>query len=64
MVGDNLKTDIKFGNSCLIDTLVVLSGNTDFDAALKAQVASGSHIEDGVPTYITPYFSYSKHLTL
>jgi len=28
MVGDNLKTDIKFGNACGIDTLVVLSGNT------------------------------------
>ena len=28
MIGDNLKTDIKFGNSCNIDTLVVLSGNT------------------------------------
>jgi ribonucleotide monophosphatase NagD (HAD superfamily) len=65
MVGDNLKTDIKFGNSCHIDTLVVLSGNTDFDAALKAQVASGSQkTEDGAPTFITPYFSYSKHLKL
>ena len=28
MVGDNLKTDIMFGNNCQIDTLVVLSGNT------------------------------------
>jgi ribonucleotide monophosphatase NagD (HAD superfamily) len=64
MVGDNLKTDIKFGNSCHIDTLVVLSGNTDFDAARKAQFPSGSQTEDGVPTYITPYFCYSKHLTL
>lgn len=62
MVGDNLKTDIKFGNNCLIDTLVVLSGNTDYDAALKAQVLSGTQNETGVPTYITPYFSYSKHL--
>jgi HAD superfamily hydrolase (TIGR01450 family) len=29
MIGDSLKTDIKFGNSCGIDTLLVLSGNTD-----------------------------------
>ncbi len=28
MIGDNLKTDIKFGNVCGIDTVVVLSGNT------------------------------------
>jgi ribonucleotide monophosphatase NagD (HAD superfamily) len=29
MVGDNLKTDIRFGNICDIDTVLVLSGNTN-----------------------------------
>jgi ribonucleotide monophosphatase NagD (HAD superfamily) len=29
MVGDNLKTDILFGNNCGIATLAVMSGNTN-----------------------------------
>ena len=36
MIGDGLSTDIKFGNNCGIDTLVVLTGNTSEEAALKA----------------------------
>lgn len=35
MVGDSLFTDIKFGNNCNIDTLLVLSGNTQEDEALE-----------------------------
>ena len=31
MIGDNLLTDIKFGNNCGIDTVVVLSGNTHLE---------------------------------
>ncbi len=42
MVGDNLKTDIKFGNNCQIDTLVVLSGNTHFDMAFDAKTKETS----------------------
>jgi len=61
MVGDNLKTDIKFGNNCMIDTLVVLSGNTDIKAALEAKnKRTSDSIEDGVPTHVSPYFAYSK----
>jgi ribonucleotide monophosphatase NagD (HAD superfamily) len=37
MIGDNLKTDIKFGNNCGIDTLVVLSGNTSLEMAHNAR---------------------------
>jgi HAD superfamily hydrolase (TIGR01450 family) len=33
MIGDNLLTDILFGNNCGIDTLVVLSGNTSENKA-------------------------------
>jgi len=33
MVGDNLLTDILFGNNCGIDTLLVLSGNTSVKKA-------------------------------
>jgi ribonucleotide monophosphatase NagD (HAD superfamily) len=58
MVGDNLKTDIKFGNNCQIDTLVVLSGNTDLSGALDAKNKETG--DDGVPTHISPFFAYSK----
>ena len=56
MVGDNLKTDIRFGNACGIDTAVVLSGNTSLAQALKAR--EGLNDEDGKPTHIMPYFSF------
>jgi phosphoglycolate phosphatase len=60
MVGDNLKTDIKFGNNCGIDTLVVLSGNTNLEMALEA--ANGSHPENGIPKHIMPYFGFTRKL--
>ena len=60
MVGDNLKTDIKFGNNCNIDTLIVLSGNTNLDMAKEA--ISGSHPENGNPTHIMPYFGFTRSL--
>jgi len=63
MIGDNLKTDILFGNKCGIDTLVVLSGNTDLEAAKRAREGENEG-EDGRPTHIMPYFAYSKRLNL
>jgi ribonucleotide monophosphatase NagD (HAD superfamily) len=35
MVGDNLSTDIRFANSCGIDSLLVLSGVTNASKASK-----------------------------
>ncbi|TNV76813.1 hypothetical protein FGO68_gene11959 [Halteria grandinella] len=62
MVGDNLQTDIKFGNNCGIDTLVVLSGNASLKQALAAQLSDDKDSENGKPTHIIPYFSYSQTL--
>jgi len=62
MVGDNLKTDIKFGNNCSIDTLIVLSGNTNLEMALQARTAE-THPENGNPTHIIPYFGFTRRLS-
>ena len=37
MIGDNLLTDIAFGNNCGIDTLCVLTGNSTEQMVLQAQ---------------------------
>ena len=65
MVGDNLETDILFGNRCGIDTCCVLSGNTSEERA-KALILDGvrKSEEEGMPTYVMPYFSYSETLKL
>ena len=43
MVGDNLETDILFAERCKVDTLCVLTGNTNEEMALKNDIV--------VPTY-------------
>jgi ribonucleotide monophosphatase NagD (HAD superfamily) len=56
-IGDNLSTDIVFGNDCGIDTLLVLSGVT---TAQKAEhtIAKGREVlppgiaREGIPTYV------------
>lgn len=59
MVGDNLATDVMFGNQCSIDTLLVLSGVTTPQKAervLKGEVGSGLEAE-GVPTHVQSLFA-------
>ena len=58
-VGDNLSTDILFGNQCDIDTLLVLSGVTSAKKAdLTIQKAKENEVlppgiaAEGVPTYV------------
>ena len=59
MIGDNLSTDIKMGNNTKIDTLLVLSGNTTIKKAEALMNQTVKNEEYGIPTYISPYFSYS-----
>jgi len=57
MIGDTLETDIKFGNNCGIDTLLVLSGNSNLDKAkVSLKIESGD--EKGKPSYIMPVFGF------
>ena len=58
MVGDSLFTDIRFGNNCGIDTLLVLSGNTDEKQAKSSLRDETRGPTDGKPTYISPYLAY------
>ena len=63
-IGDNLSTDILFGNHCSIDTLLVLSGVT---TAKKAELTIRRGKEDlpagitaeGIPTYVQSLFAQS-----
>jgi ribonucleotide monophosphatase NagD (HAD superfamily) len=60
MVGDNLQTDILFGNNCGIDTLLVLSGNVNEHKAKLMKIDGKIGIDEGIPTYVSPYFAYTK----
>ena len=62
MIGDNLNTDILFGNTCGVDTLLVLSGNTSAIKARKVKIDGQKAHDEGTPTYISPYFSYSTKI--
>jgi ribonucleotide monophosphatase NagD (HAD superfamily) len=59
MVGDSLQTDILFGNNCGIDTHLVLSGCTNLTRAKQIKLGN-IHSSEGVPTYISPYFTYTS----
>ena len=58
MIGDSLLTDIKFANNCGIDSLLVLSGNTNEVKAKQIVLEKKVGKDDGVPTYVAPYFNY------
>lgn len=59
MIGDSLITDIRFGNNCGIDTLVVLSGNTTEKKITEVLIEGKKNEDEGIPTYVTPYFGFN-----
>jgi ribonucleotide monophosphatase NagD (HAD superfamily) len=66
MVGDNLSTDILFGNKCEIDTLLVLSGVTNagkaervLEEANKGRFSRREGELEGVPTHVMSLLSQS-----
>ena len=68
MVGDNLSTDILFGNTCGIDSCLVLSGVTNATKTEKVlKDAKRGVIEEedgfekeGVPTFVMSLLAQSK----
>jgi len=60
MVGDSLATDIKFGNTCAIDTWLVLSGVTTHKKAVQVMLHKNLAPRDGLPTYVSPTFGHPK----
>ena len=64
MVGDNLETDILFGNKCGIDSLCVLSGNTNEEQAKRVMLEGTKQGTEGVPNHLAPYFAFSEKLKL
>lgn len=54
MIGDNLESDIKFGNTCGIDTLLVLSGSTSEEKAKDVMLRRKIQPNEGHPTYVSP----------
>lgn len=58
MVGDNLETDILFGSNCGIDTLLVLTGNTNEEKAKSLALHRETY--EGQPTLYAPYFGYES----
>lgn len=69
MVGDNLSTDILFGNNCGIDTLLVLSGVTNGNKAERILEEARSGLvheegadKEGVPTHVMSLLSQSNSI--
>ena len=62
MVGDNLSTDILFGNRCGMDSLLVLSGVTPPEKAQRLlageRVPEGKNMQaEGIPTHVQSLFA-------
>jgi ribonucleotide monophosphatase NagD (HAD superfamily) len=55
MVGDNLQTDIMFGQNSGVDTLLVLSGCTQ-----EGKLDNLDLTIEGKPTHVQPFLNYSK----
>lgn len=51
MVGDNLQTDILFGNNANIDTLLVMTGVTDQEKLNKSEI-NPTYISDNLGNWI------------
>mmetsp|Transcript_5037 Transcript_5037/g.3477 ORF Transcript_5037/g.3477 Transcript_5037/m.3477 type:complete len:107 (+) Transcript_5037:613-933(+) len=58
MIGDNLETDIKFGNNCGIDSVLVLSGVTNELKAEAVVLQNSKHESEGTPNYVMQRLSY------
>ena len=46
MIGDNLETDILFGNRCQVDTLCLLTGVTNEEKAQNNEISSPTYYSE------------------
>lgn len=64
MIGDNLESDIMFGNNCGIDTLLVLSGSTSEAKAKEVILERKIQTNEGKPTYVSPCLYKTENVEL